>query len=383
MALLSLQFAFQPFLTRRYAPTTICRSTFVLMQELLKLLLSFLMLRASGSYKTSVANWTVGTWIRVAFVPAALYAVQGMCALMAYQTLEALTFNVLNQTKTLSAALCCYLVMRRRQSCMQVFSLFVLLASALVMEKMIPLDLSYYYNYNGDDGGGGDDAALLVEAATTMAAAVTEQLELEAEAAELHARNAAHRWTHGVVPILLASFISGLAGALVQKNLQSQGGGRNSYLLTMELSAASALILLFSLVMSPDGETIRKDGFWKGWMPVTWIPILTQSLGGIVVGLVTKHAGSVRKGFALIFGMFLSGLVQTFATKDGVSIEQSVGGLLAAVSLWMHVSNPYVDDEERELQQQNKTGGKWKDVLTDDDDIEEPLLHRYVFPGPR
>mmetsp|Transcript_24315 Transcript_24315/g.57238 ORF Transcript_24315/g.57238 Transcript_24315/m.57238 type:complete len:335 (+) Transcript_24315:103-1107(+) len=314
MFLLSLQFAFQPLLTRKYTPTKICRSTVILMQELLKFLLAFLMLMLSGSYRSAVSGWTVTTWATVAFVPAALYSLQNIAALQAYQTLDALTFNVLNQTKTLSAALCCYLVMGRRQSFMQVISLFMLLISALIMEKLIPLDFLSQEKVHSIEIPGFES----------------------------------HHWTHGVAPIMLASFISGLSGALSQKNLQAQGGGRNSYLFSMELCAASAMILFFSLLMSPDGRTIANEGFWNGWTMTTWIPIVTNSIGGIVVGLVTKYAGSVRKGFALIFGMFLSGLVQAFVTAEGVAMEQSVGGVLAALSLWIHATNPHIPKEKKD-----------------------------------
>jgi len=244
----------------------------------------------------------------VAFLPAALYALQNIAALQAYQNLDSLTFNVLNQTKTLSAALCCYLVMGRKQSVVQVFSLFLLLLSALIMERLVPLDSVF-----------SSDVTL-----------------------ELPEWGSQH-WTHGVAPIMLASFISGLSGALSQKNLQSQGGGRNPYLFSMELCAASALILAVSLFFSPDGKRIAEEGFWKGWTAATCIPILTNSVGGIIVGLVTKYAGSVRKGFALILGIFLSGVVQTLLQPDvGVSKEQAVGGVLAAFSLWLHATNPPV-----------------------------------------
>ena len=141
--------------------------------------------------------------------------------------------------------------------------------------------------------------------------------------------------THGVAPVLLASFLSGLAGALSQKNLQ----GRNPYLFSMELCAASFIILTLSLLVSPDGEQIRQEGFWGAdWNVQVFIPILTNAVGGILVGLVTKYAGSVRKGFALIFGIFLSGILQS----EQVTKEQIVGGLLAALSLWLHAVNPPV-----------------------------------------
>eukprot|EP00541_Cyclophora_tenuis_P019322 CAMPEP_0116552640 /NCGR_PEP_ID=MMETSP0397-20121206/6600_1 /TAXON_ID=216820 /ORGANISM="Cyclophora tenuis, Strain ECT3854" /LENGTH=119 /DNA_ID=CAMNT_0004077615 /DNA_START=302 /DNA_END=661 /DNA_ORIENTATION=+ len=116
----------------------------------------------------------------------------------------------------------------------------------------------------------------------------------------------------------------------------------------MELSTASLLVLLLSLVKSPDGRKIRKEGFWKGWTAKTWFPVATNAAGGILVGLVTKYAGSVRKGFALIMGLFLSGVFQAMTGKidgddDGsgvVTREQIVGGIMAAVSLWLHSSFP-------------------------------------------
>ena len=285
----------------------------------------------------SCTDWTVTTWLSVACIPAGLYAVQNLAALQAYQNLDALTYNVLNQTKTLSAALCCYLVMGRTQSRMQVVALFILLLSALVMERIVTIDkllqtvqsalsvlLQQSTQNDTDDNTAIDDN----DNASTPASNSNDS-----------DGNYSVHLTQGVAPILLASFISGLAGALSQKNLQGTGG-RNPYLFSMELCAASSIVLLLSLTVSSDGQLIRENGFWHGWTLSTLIPIVTNSIGGIIVGLVTKYAGSVRKGFALIFGIFLSGLIQ--APGTGVTTEQLMGGALAAVSLWMHATNPPV-----------------------------------------
>lgn len=262
------------------------------------------MYKLTNKYTNIYTGWSITTWISVAGIPAVLYVIQNLAALMAYQHLDALTFNVLNQTKTLSAALCCYLVMGRRQSPLQIISLFLLLLSALIMEGMLSLNV------------------LLGKQPLTI------NLLLDT-----------NRFTNGVVPILVASFLSGLAGALCQTKLQSTGGGRNPYLYSMELCAASILFLSISLSHSDDGQFIWTHGFWDGWTATTWIPILTNSIGGILVGLVTKYSGSVRKGFALIFGILISGLIQ--APDTGVSQEQMIGGILAAISLWIHATNPY------------------------------------------
>jgi len=174
------------------------------------------------------------------------------------------------------------------------------------------------------------------------------------------ASGAGRRVTHGIVPILVASLISGMAGSLTEKNLQgSQGSAsvwgkkrstktsppasrppRNAYLFSMEMNVASIVLLLGSLFMSSDGRSIlRSRTFFSNWTPETFIPVITSSIGGILVGLVTKHAGSVRKGFALIFGLLISGILQ--ANGAGIGTHQIVGGLLAAASLWMHTLHPY------------------------------------------
>lgn len=223
-------------------------------------------------------------------------------------------------THQLSAALCCWLIIGRKQSKAQIFALFLLLLSALVIEKIVTLDNVLG---NNDDGNAASESLMALEP---------------------------RHFTHGVVPILVASGISGLAGAITQKNLQSasgcgKSGGKNAVLFSAELCVASLIMLGGSLAFNSDGQKIKENGFFADFTPFTFIPILTNALGGIVVGLVTKYAGSVRKGFALIFGLMISGLIQavTESTQDGFAIskEEIIGGCLASISLWIHVTNPY------------------------------------------
>ena len=258
---------------------------------------------------------------------------------MAYQNLETLTFNVLNQTKILSAALSCYFVMGKRQSKMQVIALCILMASTLVIEQILK-----------------PSAIISLLSMRGGATAFGIQNSFKGMAGAFSSLSATRRVTHGVVPLLVASLISGIAGALTQKNLQGSQGGksilgkkktsgkippasrppRNAYLFSMEMNVASVILLLASLILSSDGRTIIRSPrtFFSNWTPETFIPVITNSIGGILVGLVTKHAGSVRKSFALIFGLLLSGIFQ--AGGAGIQIHQVVGGLLAAASLWMH-----------------------------------------------
>jgi UDP-sugar transporter A1/2/3 len=258
---------------------------------------------------------------------------------MAYQNLEALTFNVLNQTKILSAALSCYFVMGQRQSRMQMISLCFLILSTLVIEKIVhPFAFVSLWQGNAAKG--------IIGAFSSLGRS---------------SGGAGRRVTHGIVPLLVASLISGMAGALTQKNLQGTRGGssiwgrkrngetkslasrspRNAYLFSMEMNVASSVLLIASLLMSSDGRSmIRSHTYFSNWTPETFIPVITNSIGGILVGLVTKHAGSVRKGFALIFGLLLSGIFQ--AGGAGIQTHHIIGGVIAAASLWMYSIHPFI-----------------------------------------
>ena len=363
MALLALQFGLQPILVRRFTPASINKSTVVFTQEIIKLVISLYVYLGSTTREQQRTDWGDGgrprllaRQLAVAGLPAALYCVQNLVSLLAYQNLDPVAFNVLNQTKTLSAALCCYLVLGSRQSGVQIMALGLLLGAALVLEKILPVSMLL----PGLAGGAASGAATVASAATgaTGIGSGIGSAGLVATlgnmVTSLTSGGMARRVTHGVLPILLASFLSGLAGALVQKAVQ--GGGRqmrrvregkaaamvkpkNFYLFSTELGIASIFLLLVSFAFSGDGRRIASHGFFHGWTPATLLPILTQSFGGICVGLVTKYAGSVRKGFALIFGMLLSGMVT--ARGGGLGVEQMVGLILASASLFLHTRYPY------------------------------------------
>jgi len=348
MSLLALQFGLQPILVRRFTPQNICRSSVVMVQEMVKFLIGFGIyfsdiggVAAKEKRSKELNSWNVKTWLALAGLPAALYTVQNMASLLAYQNLEALTFNVLNQTKILSAALCCFLVMGKKQSKMQMASLLMLLSSALIIEKIVTLDSFAKLLFVG--GGAGGSGLIEVIKGTFMS---------------LRHMSFSRHVTHGVIPVLLASFISGLAGALTQKNLQgaTKSGEkkepRNAYLFSMEMNVASVIILVASMFFTADGKKIISSGFFHNWTPQTLIPVLTNSIGGIIVGLVTKHAGSVRKGFALIFGLLLSGIIQ--AGSVGIAKEHMIGGAVAAISLWLHTSNPHKPVQQRQQEQRRR-----------------------------
>jgi len=321
MSLLALQFACQPTTTKTFAPPHMIRSTYVMSQEVVRFLVCAVIMMATGSFPQ---QWSLSSSL-AASAPAALYAIQNYACLMAAQTLDPISYNVLNQTKTLSAAFFCYVLLGKPQSKLQIMALLILLGSALVIEKVVPIE--------GFRGRGS---------------------KLSTSTLSPKSRNKDTGRNHlmmGVLPILLGSLVSGLAGTLCQKSLH----GRDPFLFSMELSTFTLLTLLASLVtgINPDGpKLVSPAAAMVGWTWKTWIPIFTSAMGGLLTTLVTAHVGAVRKGFALIFGLLLSGLVQDRVSSSSnnnnkhqghhhhVTTEQWVGGGFAALSLWMHASYP-------------------------------------------
>ena len=192
LALLAVQFGIQPLLTKAFTPRGIIRSTVIIAQDFLRFTTCFLVLRLSGNWSTAIQGWTWQASLLAAGIPSLLYMVQNYFSLIAYQTLPPVTFNILNQTKTLSAAMCCYLILGRKQSPAQILALFLLLLSALVIEKMIPLPV----------------LESKVPKVPNKAVSTSDDEKVKSHQGTKEPRPV--KVAAGVIPILIASFISGL-----------------------------------------------------------------------------------------------------------------------------------------------------------------------------
>jgi hypothetical protein len=122
----------------------------------------------------------------------------------------------------------------------------------------------------------------------------------------------------------------------------------------MEISVFSALTLLVSLLLPllssssssrrPSATTFRetKKRTWsnplvlEGWTRATWIPIIWKAAGGVLTALVHQSSGSVAKGFALMLGLVLSGVLQSFIQEEEILPHQVAGTLFVMLSGWVH-----------------------------------------------
>ena len=257
-----------------------------------------------------------------------LYAIQGVLQYVSYQHLDSVTFNGLTQTKTLSAALCCWLIIGKQQSPIQMVALTILFGSALVFQGYIQPFVSRLFSSEKQEP--------IDKQTTTPSSTNTTKND---------------DWVvRGVIPCLGAAFLSGLAGALSQKGLQLTGiRGRDPFLYTIEISFFSAVTLLINMIRTSSSSSSSSDNSfskleWEKqrtyWNWKTLIPIIVKATGGVITALVHKYAGSVSKGFALMFGLVLSNMIQLSTKQESLQPYQVVGTIMIMLSTWLHFTHP-------------------------------------------
>uniref|UniRef100_A0A0E0K1F6 CMP-sialic acid transporter n=1 Tax=Oryza punctata TaxID=4537 RepID=A0A0E0K1F6_ORYPU len=190
LALLTLQYGAQPLISKRFVRQEVIVTSLVLSIEVAKVICAVILLVAEGSLKKQFSNWSITRSLTASGLPAAIYALQNSLLQISYKNLDSLTFSILNQTKLLFTAFFTYLILgyvllnsvafagriiiRQKQSPKQIFALTLLIAAAVL--------LSIGESSSKGSGGGNSDYVLL----------------------------------YGIIPVTVASVLSGLASSLCQ-----------------------------------------------------------------------------------------------------------------------------------------------------------------------
>ncbi|RMX66971.1 hypothetical protein KXD40_008777 [Peronospora effusa] len=306
MVLLAMQFSLQPILYKEFASETKNHSVLVIACEVCKLLMSLLSLVSSGGLGRIVKTWSLYDSLIASGLPACTYAIQNVFMQTAYQYLPSIVFNLINQTKLLSAALFLYFLMDTRFSLQQCFAMLLLLSASVLL-------------------------SLAKDTGTDASAAISVEL--------------------GLVPVLLASLLSGLGSALTQRSMQQHK--RDAALVTMELSVYGSLFLMIPTIWSTIVKTLTSesptdnglanfDRIFEGCDYYTLIPVVSNAMGGLLVGTVTKYVGGVLKSFALICGIAFTAFVESYVYGAVLPDEVFIAAGLVATSIIIYSSFPYV-----------------------------------------
>uniref|UniRef100_K3X5J1 EamA domain-containing protein n=1 Tax=Globisporangium ultimum (strain ATCC 200006 / CBS 805.95 / DAOM BR144) TaxID=431595 RepID=K3X5J1_GLOUD len=310
MLLLAVQFGLQPILYKEFASGAKSSSALVIACELCKLAIACLVLVSSGDFVKLVKSWELQQSLRASGLPACTYAVQNVLVQISYQHLPPIVFNLINQTKLLWTALFVFVLLGTKFSRQQCGAMIVLLAAAVLLSLA------------KESSGSGKGAE--------RAADVSFEL--------------------GLLPVLVASILSGFGAAITQRSMQIQK--RDPALVTVELSVYGSIFLVLPMLwsaLSPlsassdnlEGSLSSWASLWDGCDALTLIPVVTNAFGGLLVGTVTKHVGGVLKSFALICGIAFTAFVESYVYGAVLPLEVYVAAALVAFSLFLYSSYPY------------------------------------------
>lgn len=299
--LLTIQYGVQPLISKRFVSQNVIVTSSVLACEVVKITCAFIIIAKQGNLKKLYKSWTLVGSLTASGLPAAIYALQNSLLQISYRNLDSLTFSILNQTKLFFTALFTFFILRQKQSIQQIGALFLLIIAAVLLS--IGEGSSNAFGSNNNDNN--SDEVLF----------------------------------YGIVPVLVASLLSGLASALCQ--WASQVKKHSSYMMTIEMSIIGTLCMIASAFKSPDGEAIRRHGFFYAWTPLILIPVTINAIGGILVGLVTSYAGGVRKGFVMVSALLVTALLQFLFDGKPPSVYCLIALPLVMTSISIYQKYPY------------------------------------------
>ncbi|XP_071511997.1 UDP-N-acetylglucosamine transporter-like [Diadema antillarum] len=203
-------------------------------------------------------------------IPSGLYTLQNNLLFLALSHLDAATYQVTYQLKILTTAMFSVVMLGKELSRLKWVSLVLLMAGVALV-----------------------------------------QMPAESKPAEKELSTSSE--VIGLVAVLAACFSSGFAGVYFEKILK--GTKQSIWLRNIQLAFFG---ILFGLggVIGKDGDKVRENGFLQGYSAVTWVVVILQAFGGLVIAAVIKYADNILKGFATSLSIILSTVISYYLLHD-------------------------------------------------------------------
>ncbi|KAF7731725.1 hypothetical protein EC973_008897 [Apophysomyces ossiformis] len=220
-------------------------------------------------------------------IPSALYALQNNLLYIALSNLEAATFQVTYQLKILSTAIFSVILLGKSLSGRQWFALILLMVGVT-----------------------------LVQSQSMSSPPMTETQ---------------NPWI-GLCAVLTSCVSSGFAGCYFEKILKSST--TSMWVRNIQLGICGAA---FSLVgVLGDWPLIQTGGLFQGYSCITWLVIINQALGGLLVSIVVKYADNILKGFATSVSIIVSSIISSYLFEFQPSIQFIIGAIAVILATYIY-----------------------------------------------
>ncbi|KAI1688520.1 UDP-galactose transporter [Pyrenophora tritici-repentis] len=299
-------------------------STSVFLNEVIKLAISLTMALFEMS-KTLPSNTTVATLFHTMTtaiftneswklaIPAVLYTIQNTLQYLAVSNLDAATFQVTYQLKILTTAIFSVLMLGRTLSARKWLSLLLLIVGVSIIQ--VPQAISDPLPQGAVSEPWIKALEPLNDLGNNVAARMVKRSGSYEGIHEDRAAQVPHMNRNvGLMAVLVACALSGLAGVSFEKILKDSSGSKTTtlWVRNCQLSFWSLFPSLFLGVIWKDGEIISKTGFFVGYNWVVWLAIGFQAAGGVIVALVINYADNIAKNFATSISILISCIASVY-----------------------------------------------------------------------
>lgn len=281
-------------LTMRAARTqrdTFSTSVAVTIAEIFKLitcmgLVWYDQLTINGTMKTIKTSLFVNyvDTLKVA-VPSFVYYIQNNLLYVGSTHLDAATSQVTYQLKILTTAIFSVLMLNKKLSKFQWVALIVLFIGVALIETVAVADHTSGKKIQNHDN---------VNTTTFDGQEVSNE----------------EKPIIGFVAILIACCLSGFAGVYFEKILKDSAHV-SLWIRNIQLAAVTIPIGLVQVLIFEHDYMMTK-GLFHGFTPLTWLCIVLQVQGGLLVAVVVKFANNILKGFATSLAIVISTVASMF-----------------------------------------------------------------------
>lgn len=243
-------------------------------------------------------------------VPSFLYYIQNNLLYVGSTHLDAATSQVTYQLKILTTAIFSVLMLNKRLNKIQWASLVVLFIGVALIETMKVSDDKSISKHH-DNG--------------------TIHMDNEANNYSLDKKE---RPLLGFIAILIACCLSGLAGVYFEKILKNTSH-ISLWIRNIQLSVATIPIGLIQIFIL-ERDQIQANGLFYGFTSLTWICIMLQVQGGLLVAVVVKFANNILKGFATSMAIVISTVASIFLFNFNLTPSFVLGCSLVVGSVMVY-----------------------------------------------
>ncbi|KAG0303464.1 hypothetical protein BGZ98_006627 [Dissophora globulifera] len=271
-------------------------------------------------------------------IPAMLYAIQNNLQYVASHALDPSTFQVTYQLKILTTALFSVLLLHRTLPVLKWMALVMLTAGI----ALVSLEES-----NNRAAQRSTHIPTDPESSSSALGALLEEQKNDTlyKTGAADASNDRPEVFVGLLAVMIACVLSGLAGVYFEKILKNTQG--SIWLRNIQLSFFSLPFSLLAVYLK-DGEGVTEQGFFAGYDMLVIAAIACQSAGGLIVAVVVKYADNILKGFATSISIVISAIasVALFGSRIGTIFIIGTALVLGATYLYSLPDKPvikYVD----------------------------------------